>query len=242
YLASKVKAYVFWIVAFVVGIAALAKEGKYSPMSLLSLLTGSLFVEVLLLSQTNYQTHPLMTLVILTGSVALARAWNQFQSRIARAALVAVVLMGCILPAMRHNAFAAENVSEEYQLIQYLAPRAPAGSLVQTAGAMHAPLALSLRPASRFIMLHALVQRNKLGGLEDFESRWRTEYLRDLRTKKPIYYLMHDGYDGEREFLNGGTPWDVIRKDMPEIGTWLDTNYHIEAKLGRYTIYRRNAP
>src|SRR5581483_1860896 len=241
YLAHKIRAYAVWIAIFFLGLAALFRSGNRSAAGLLGVITGALLLEVLLLSQTNYQLHPLLTLVIVASSAGWALLWNEYTSRAWRISIAALAIIGFLLPAVRHNAFGFQDMSEEDMLVRYLRSRIPPGSILQTAGSMHAPLALAVNPASRFIMLHELVQRDRFGNLQDFQISWRNEYLRDLIKNRPLYFLMHDGYDGERQFLNGETPWEVIGRDLPAVGNWLDRTCHIETRIGRYTLYRRNS-
>jgi hypothetical protein len=111
---------------------------------------------------------------------------------------------------------------------------------VQFIGEYVYPLYYSNRvSATRFIIMAPLVMRGA-NGLTAYQLRWRNEFLDSLTTHPPIYIVVPDAPDYARGHLNGHLGHEILEKDLTEVGDFVNLHYHSEAKIGAFTLYRRN--
>jgi hypothetical protein len=96
-------------------------------------------------------------------------------------------------------------------------------------------------PATRFITFHSIMLRNTKGELADFQRRWREELLSTLRAKPPKYIVVADAPEYARGHLNGLLGHEILNRDLTELKSIVDVQYHLETKIGAFTLYRRNA-
>jgi len=95
-------------------------------------------------------------------------------------------------------------------------------------------------PATRFITFHSVMLRNAKGQLADFQMQWRGELLATLRAKPPKYIAVADAPEYARGHLNGLLGHEILAQDMTELKSIVDTLYHVETRIGAFTLYRRN--
>ena len=94
-----------------------------------------------------------------------------------------------------------------------------------------------LLTASRFQTLHAITMRGAGDTLMPFQHTWRAEYMRDMRQKKPKYFIVCDAPPAFRQYYGGRLGHEILRYDFKELGRWLDSNYSTETKIGAFTLY-----
>jgi hypothetical protein len=97
-----------------------------------------------------------------------------------------------------------------------------------------------LGSASRFQTLHGICMRGAGDTLTNFQVRWRAEYMNDMRSKRPIYFIVCDAPEAFRQYYGGRLGHEILRDDFKELGGWLATNYSPETKIGAFTLYRRH--
>jgi hypothetical protein len=74
--------------------------------------------------------------------------------------------------------------------------------------------------------------------LQDFQLRWRAEYLHDLEMKRPIYFIVCDAPPAFRQYYGGRLGHEILREDMTDVGAWLATHYRLETKIGAFSLYK----
>jgi hypothetical protein len=86
--------------------------------------------------------------------------------------------------------------------------------------------------------LHALAMRGaETAPLQDFQIRWREEYLQDMRHNHPKYFIVCDAPEAFRQYYGGRLGHEILREDFRALGAWLDSNYTPETKIGAFTLY-----
>jgi hypothetical protein len=124
----------------------------------------------------------------------------------------------------------------------YLKQHTQTSDAVQMFGPYSYPqYAAELTTASRFQTLHALAMRSGANApLQDFQVRWRAEYMYDMRMKRPIYFIVCDAPEAFRQYYGGRLGHEILRDDFKELGAWLTQNYSAETKIGAFTLYRKH--
>jgi hypothetical protein len=92
-------------------------------------------------------------------------------------------------------------------------------------------------PSSRFITAPALVMRSANGELTEFQVRWRNEYLQSLTDRPPRYYVMFDGDQYSRRWLNGNAGHEVLTNDLTDVYAFLQKHYRRDTVIGAFTLY-----
>jgi hypothetical protein len=124
---------------------------------------------------------------------------------------------------------------------EYLKQHTEPGDIVQMFGPYSYPQYYArLNSASRFQTLHALCMRGKGDTLQPFQSEWRTEYLHDLQTTMPLYFIVCDAPEAFRQYYGGMLGHEILNKDFIELRDWLRIFYHGETRIGAFTLYRKN--
>jgi hypothetical protein len=132
------------------------------------------------------------------------------------------------------------GVLKQREVGEYLRSRTRAGEAVQMFGPYSFPQYFShTSTASRFQTLHALTMRQSERPLQDFQLRWREEYLRDLESVKPKYFVVCDAPEAFRQYYGGRLGHEILREDMTEVGASLQRDYLADTTIGAFTIYKR---
>jgi len=126
----------------------------------------------------------------------------------------------------------------------YLKSHIPLGENVQMFGPYSYPqYRAGLGTVSRFQTIHALVMRKSGMPLQDFQMRWRQEYLDTLKNNPPYYFIVCDAPEAFRQYYNGRLGHEILREDFTALNDWLLAHYKIDTVIGAFTLYdRRNNP
>jgi hypothetical protein len=199
--------------------------------------------------------------VVLSGPVVGARVIRVAGREIAASVALALVLLSVagvyylrrapfrslvtlqFLNPPRPNEFRNRTVfdfTESYDVAAYLRTRTRPGDLIQVWGYESLVYYLAdRRAASRFQMTHPLVMRVPGSDLTPMQRRWRSEFVRDLEARKPVYVAVvtgdnwwwAPGEQSSRELLD----------DFPEWKSIIERDYALETTIGRFLIYHRLA-
>jgi hypothetical protein len=91
--------------------------------------------------------------------------------------------------------------------------------------------------ASRFQTIHALTMRGSSGALQDFQERWRKEFLHSLDSVHPKFFIVCDAPEAFRQYYGGRLGHEILREDFIEAGRWLGEHYNRDTVIGAFTVY-----
>ena len=246
-----------------VGIYYVIKSRKESFLLFgFALLSAAVLV---LLHRLPYHYQPLITFLIVFCGIGVVYLADQLADRlfrdraVLRSLLIATLVIMVILTNFR-GAFMFEwgkkvlqgeelNLEilrtkfnsiypDEVAVGRYLASHTTSADRVQGIAPLMPMYLADRAPSSRFITAPALAMRSASGELTDFQVRWRREYLESLRTLPPRYYIIFDGDDYSRRWLNGNAGHEVLTNDLTEVHAFLQKNYIRDTVIGGFTLYR----
>jgi hypothetical protein len=129
--------------------------------------------------------------------------------------------------------------ARQAQVADFLKRHTTQGENVQMFGPYSYPqYASETASASRFQTIHAFTMRGSANALQDFQTRWRTEFLRSLDSLRPNYFIVCDAPEAFRQYYGGRLGHVILREDFVEAGRWLTDNYQRDTTIGAFTIYR----
>jgi hypothetical protein len=262
-----VRFYAISIIAVTVAIYYLWKKERPALYLWTALFAASVLSLLMLYRHSVYHYHPAMTLVLLLSAIGWIRATDLIAQkwRVARIAIPTMVILYFIFTTVRGNTIhhvladildgRIHSLQESYDRYE---PSPDFGTRVQTEVGNHlgahthpndtvqmfGPYSYpqyraGLLTASRFQTLHAITMRSVGDSLQPFQQAWRVEYMRDMRNTKPIYFIVCDAPEAFRQYYGGRLGHEILQKDFTELGSWLDSNYFPETKIGAFTLYRR---
>jgi hypothetical protein len=232
------------------------------------LLFGFAFISaavLLLLHRLPYHYQPLITFLIVFCGVGLVYLADQLADRlfkdqtVLRSLLIATLVFVVILTNFRgafmfewgKKVLQGEELSleilrtkfnsiypDEVAVARYLTSHTASNDRVQGIAPLMPMYLADRAPSSRFITAPALVMRSASGKLTEFQVRWREEYLGSMSTKPPRYYIMFDGDQYSRRWLNGNAGHEVLTNDLTEVYEFLQKNYDRDTVIGDFTLYR----
>lgn len=141
-----------------------------------------------------------------------------------------------------YDDFEGTGIPWQDSVIDHIRPQLDANSKVQMVGQYaFIPYELNVSPASRFITPPAILMRSRTGDLQDFQKKWRKEYVDSIRKERPIYIIVPDAPDQARIFLNGRVGHEILQEDLTSLKDLIDSDYHLEKKIGVFSLYRANS-
>jgi hypothetical protein len=262
-----IRFYAISLFAAAAGIWWMWKKERPSLFLWFALFAASVISLIALYRHSVYHYHPAMTLFILASAVGwikiadvAAAKWSPL-----RMILPAIILLFFTAQTFRGNTIShvladiagrrIQSLDESYDRYEpsttfgatvqlnvgeYLKAHTSSNEIVQMFGPYSYPqyYAGSLT-ASRFQTLHAITMRRGGDSLQPFQQNWRVEYLRDMRQNRPLYFIVCDAPEAFRQYYGGKLGHEILREDFRELGTWLDSSYYPETKIGAFTLYRR---
>lgn len=129
------------------------------------------------------------------------------------------------------------DFTEDFEVAEYLRARTGSTDRVQVWGYESLVYYLAERDASsRFQMTHPLVMRAPGQGITPMQQRWRDEFMRDVRDARPRYVAVvrEDNWWWAPE----GRTSEELLDDFPEWKRFIEENYLLEQRIGRFLIYR----
>lgn len=242
----------------VLGFAYFVRNWKWGLLILLAL--AAAVIALLLQIHAPYQYPPLAVLLALMAGIGWGMIVTQLRwSMIVRLALAAAhvfflvfYLRGTTLKqaittyvggsslleaqALFEPSLLWGTISQEH-VADFLINNTEPTDRVQGLAPLYPLFKAGVLPSNRFIIPLGFGIRPEDGKLKDFQVRWRSEYMRDMHSRPPKYYIIADSSQDARPFLNGLMPHEFIRKDFPEIGEWLDRDYKLDTLIGSFFIY-----
>jgi len=261
-----VRFYAISLIALAIGVFYLWK--KEEPVIYLwsALFAVSVLSLIMLYRHSVYHYHPAMTMFILMSSVGWIYLADLCGKKFAiiRIALPICIAIFFLAQTFRGNTIQAvlldiangrinslEGAYERYEpspdfgwkvqteVGDYLRAHTNANDTVQMFGPYSYPqYRAGLLTASRFQTLHAITMRGANDTLQTFQKEWRTEYLRDMQSVRPKYFIVCDAPEAFRQYYGGRLGHEILKQDFQELGVWLDANYSAETKIGAFTLYR----
>jgi hypothetical protein len=260
-----IRFYAISIVAVAVAVYYFWRKNPHALMLWALLFLASIGSLLLLYRHSVYHYHPAMTLFLLMSAIGWARMaeWKNWT----RALIPPLVIIFFFFQSFRGNtsqrvlrdvvtgqvhsveqcysyyeASPTFGVQVQTDVANYLKQHTHENDTVQMFGPYSFPqYAAGLSTASRFQTLHALAMRGAAAAqLQDFQIRWRAEYLNDMQRKRPIYFIVCDAPEAFRQYYGGRLGHEILRDDFQQLGRWLDSNYSPETKIGAFTLYHRH--
>jgi hypothetical protein len=259
-----IRFYVPAMLAAVFGFVVLWRSERRVALLLVGLLAAGIVSLISLYRHSIYHYHPAMVMLIILSAIGWIEVLNRVKFRYAMHAGIALVLVFFTWQTFRGNTvkhvlrgiasgnlrslddcYNAYEQNPEFgyrvqdSVARYLAEHTHPGDAVQMFGPYSYPqYAAKLGTASRFQTLHALAMRGEGAPLQDFQLRWRAEYLRDLDRARPIYFIVCDAPPAFRQYYGGRLGHEILREDMTDVGAWLAAHYTLETKIGAFSLYR----
>jgi hypothetical protein len=261
-----VRFYAISLIAVGFGGVYLWRTKKPSLYLWAALFAASIFSLLMLYRHSVYHYHPAMTLFLLLSAIGwikladeLKRYWNPlviivpiiillyFIGATFRGNTIKQVLADIAKGRIhtldesydRYESSPMFGVGVQTEVGNYLKAHTAVGDTVQMFGPYSYPqYRAGLVTASRFQTLHAIMMRGAGDTLQDFQRKWRAEYMVDMRHEKPKYFIVCDAPEAFRQYYDGRLGHEILRDDFTELGRWLDSNYSAETKIGAFTLYR----
>src|SRR5581483_8097542 len=184
---------------------------------------------VVLYRHSVYHYHPAMTLLLLLTAIGWIRLADFIPRRMVRVSFSIAVVLYYVFSTFRGNtiehvladivngrihSFAQSydryepspmfGVGVQTEVGDYLSEHTHPGDTVQMFGPYSYPqYRAELVSASRFQTLHAVAMRGAADTLMPFQKEWRKEYMNDLRSKKPLYFIVCDAPEAFRQYYGG---------------------------------------
>jgi hypothetical protein len=259
-----IRFYVPAMLAAVFGFVVLWRSERRVALLLVGLLAAGIVSLISLYRHSIYHYHPAMVMLIILSAIGWIEVLNRVKFRYAMHAGIALILIFFTWQTFRGNTvkhvlrgiasgnlrslddcYNAYEQNPEFgyrvqdSVARYLAEHTHPGDAVQMFGPYSYPqYSAKLGTASRFQTLHALTMRGEGAPLQDFQLRWRAEYLRDLDRARPIYFIVCDAPPAFRQYYGGRLGHEILREDMTDVGAWLAAHYTLETKIGAFSLYR----
>ena len=129
------------------------------------------------------------------------------------------------------------DFTEDYDVAEYLREHTQPGDAIQIWGYESLVYFLADRDAaSRFQMTHPLVMRVPGEPLSPMQQRWRYEFLRDVRTRQPVYVavVQQDNWWWAPQEQTS----EELLDDFPDWKAFIASHYQFEQRIGRFLLYR----
>jgi Dolichyl-phosphate-mannose-protein mannosyltransferase len=262
-----VRFYAISLIAVAVASYYLWKQERPALYLWTALFAAGVLSLLMLYRHSVYHYHPAMTFFLLLSAIGWIRATDFIAQKwqVARIAIPVLVILYFVFTTLRGNTIhhvlvdilhghihSLEESYDRYEPSQdfgtrvqtevgdYLIAHTHPNDTVQMFGPYSYPqYRAGLLTASRFQTLHAVTMRNASDSLQPFQQAWRAEYMNDMRREKPIYFIVCDAPEAFRQYYGGRLGHEILREDFKELGTWLDSNYFPETKIGAFTLYKR---
>jgi hypothetical protein len=262
-----VRFYAISVIAVGIGAWYVWKQNRSGLILWAILLAASLLSLILLYRHSVYHYHPAMTLFILMSAIGWMKLTDLLAAKlnILKFELPIIIVLFFVLQTFRGNTIAhvlsdvaggrIHSLEESYDRYEpspmfgvrvqeavgdYLKVHTHPNDTVQMFGPYSYPqYRAGLLTASRFQTLHAITMRGRGDTLQQFQKDWRIEYLNVMRMNYPIYFIVCDAPEAFRQYYGGRLGHEILHEDFLELGSWLDSNYYPETKIGAFTLYRR---
>ncbi|HEX9798685.1 MAG TPA: glycosyltransferase family 39 protein [Thermoanaerobaculia bacterium] len=133
------------------------------------------------------------------------------------------------------------DFTESWELARHLRERTAPGERIQVWGHESLVYYLAERDAaSRFQVSSPLVVRAPGEPLSPLQRRWRAEFLAELARRAPSYVTVTTGDDWW--WAPGRQTSEQLLDDFPEWKRFVAAGYRLETRIGRFLVYRREAP
>ncbi len=130
------------------------------------------------------------------------------------------------------------DFAEDYDVAKYLEAHTLPHDPIQVWGYESLVYYLANRhAASRFQMTHPLVMRIPGQEISPMQQRWRQEFMNDVAKQRPKYIAVVQ--DDNWWWSPGMKTSEELLDDFPEWKEYIQNNYALEHKIGRFLIYRR---
>jgi hypothetical protein len=264
-----IRAYLISIPAVLLGMFLLWKHSRATSLLVVGMVAASVVSLIVLYRHSVYHYHPGMSLLLVVSSIGWIRmeellegSWPRtrwllpvlvvvfYVAQTFRGNTIQHVLASIVTGRIRtmQESYDAYEPSPEFgvrvqqRVGDYLRARIHPGDRVQMFGPYSYPQYTSgAGTASRFQTLHAITMRGVGDTLQPFQQKWRAEYLADMRSYSPKYFIVCDAPEAFRQYYGGRLGHEILNEDYLELGQWLMQNYTAETKLGAFTVYSRRS-
>lgn len=260
-----IRFYVPAMLAAVFGVVILWRRQPRVAWLFIGLFVAGAISLVSLYRHSIYHYHPAMVMLIMLSAIGWTALMDRMKFRYALPIGVSLILLFFTWQTFRGNTVkhvlrgiasghlrSLDDCYDAYEqnpefgyraqdsVARYLAARTRPNDVVQMFGPYSYPqYAAKLLTASRFQTLHALTMHAEGAPLQDFQIRWRTEYLAALERTRPVYFIVCDGPPAFRQYYGGRLGHEILRDDMRDVGAWLAAHYTLETKIGAFSLYKR---